>query len=433
MGSQALRADFDFEEEDRFFISGVEQVGRSRNTYEHQLRKRKWVVGALVAVGSLGLVALILGLAWGLSRRKLDYDCPHNYDASSADLVFYVIGDWGRGGNANQQATARLMADVSQCMPPKFIISTGDNFYPNGLSSATDPQFAQSFTNVYTAPGLQVPWYAVMGNHDYGDSIDKATLSSCLAAPTSLEECAGKCCISPFWQTDPQLAARDRRWNATRGNVVTRSFPLGPPLGDPASGNGSGTSSGSKGTLDILFMDTVPFIRQYNSRNWASFLYGFKNQSTDAIRNQLEQQLNASYNSGSKWRLVVGHHPIRSYGSHCSQYDSYDCLDMAFVAPYLREYRVAAYINGHDHDQQLIKPADDPLYYVVTGAGSDTRAGEFDGLDPEVRSRDALFLSDKQGFVAVVMAGDTMRLHYYTTGQSTPTYTRLVPLPTWSP
>nr|BCL66142.1 Purple acid phosphatase [Volvox africanus] len=423
MGSQALRTDFDLEEEDRFFISGVEKVGRSRNTYEHQLRKRKVLVGVLIAVCSLGLVALIIGLGWGLSHRKLDYVCPRTYDPSNTDLVFYVIGDWGRGGNEDQQKTARLMSDVSQCMPPKFVISTGDNFYPNGLSSPADPQFQQSFSSVYSAPGLQVPWLAVVGNHDYGDSVDDATLTSCVSDPASESQCAGKCCISPFWQTVPELTARDSRWNATLGNVVTRTFQLG------------GASGGDGGTLDVIFVDTVPFIYQYESRRWASFLYGFKNQSAhvEEIKTSLVRQLNTSLAGGSKWRLVVGHHPVRSYGSHCSQPDPNDCLDMAFLRPWLKEYRVAAYLNGHEHDQQLIKSDTDPVYYVTSGAGSETRPGEFDNLDSDQRSKDALFLSDKQGFLAVVFSGTSMKLHFYTTGQSGPTYTRVVPAPNWSP
>ncbi|GLI62857.1 Purple acid phosphatase [Volvox africanus] len=424
MGSQALRTDFELEEEDRFFISGVEKVGRSRNTYEHQLRKRKVLVGVLIAVCSLGLVALIIGLGWGLSHRKLDYVCPRTYDPGNTDLVFYVIGDWGRAGSEDQQKAARLMSDVSQCMPPKFVISTGDNFYPSGLSSPADPQFQQSFTSVYSAPGLQVPWYAVMGNHDYGDSADDATLTSCLSAPTSEKQCEGKCCISPFWQTVPELAARDGRWNATLGNVVTRTFLLG----------AASSASGSGGTLDILFVDTVPMIYQYESRRWASFLYGFKNQSAhvEDIKASLVRQLNTSLAGGSKWRLVVGHHPVRSYGSHCSQPDPNDCMDMAFLRPWLREYRVAAYLNGHEHDQQLIKSDTDPVYYVTSGAGSETRAGEFDNLDSDERSKDALFLSDKQGFLAVVFSGASMKLHFYTTGQSGPTYTRVVPAPSSS-
>jgi hypothetical protein len=39
------------------------------------------------------------------------------------------IGDWGRLGNGDQRTAAKMMADVAGCMPPAFILSTGDNFY----------------------------------------------------------------------------------------------------------------------------------------------------------------------------------------------------------------------------------------------------------------------------------------------------------------
>lgn len=72
-GSQhtALRADYDLEDEDRFFISGVEKAGAKRNTYELQLKRKKLIVGLGISIGVVGLVALILGLAYGLSRRKV--------------------------------------------------------------------------------------------------------------------------------------------------------------------------------------------------------------------------------------------------------------------------------------------------------------------------------------------------------------------------
>lgn len=65
------------------------------------------------------------------------------------------IGDWGRQGNGDQKKAAQLMAAVGKCMPPKFIVSTGDNFYDSGLKSASDPNFKQSFTQVYTDASLQ--------------------------------------------------------------------------------------------------------------------------------------------------------------------------------------------------------------------------------------------------------------------------------------
>lgn len=57
-----------------------------------------------------------------------------------------------------------LVASTKQ--RPDFIISTGDNFYPNGLSSAEDSLFDKSFKNVYVGDALQlVQWYSVLGNH----------------------------------------------------------------------------------------------------------------------------------------------------------------------------------------------------------------------------------------------------------------------------
>ncbi|GFR43119.1 hypothetical protein Agub_g4123 [Astrephomene gubernaculifera] len=413
MGTQALCTEYDLEEEDPFFTSDVEKVGRSRNTYEHQLRKRRLVLGVAIGVGSVALVALIIGLAWAMGHRKLDYICPSAYDTTRPNLVFFVVGDWGRSGNANQRRVARLMGDVAECLPPEFIISTGDNFYPSGLSSPQDPLFDASFSQVYTGPRMQVPWYAVMGNHDYGDNVDASLLNSgrCLAAPPSAEACTSRCCISPWWQTVPDLAARDLRWNATMGGVLTRRFKLG-----------------VAGTLDILFMDTNPFIQSYQNRSWSSFLRGVSSQDSQAIQAQLQTQLNASVASGSSWRLVVGHHPVRSYGKHCMEDDKNNCDDMQFMRPWLRSYRVAAYINGHEHDQQLLKYPEDQVYYVVSGAGSDTREGEFDSLLPEKRAN-ALFLSDAQGFLAVVFAGGTMRLHFYTIRQRGPAYTATVNRP----
>ncbi|GFH10135.1 uncharacterized protein HaLaN_05395, partial [Haematococcus lacustris] len=41
--------------------------------------------------------------------------------------------------------------------------------YESGLRGPEDPFFTQTFTDVYTDDSLMVPWYAVLGNHDYGE------------------------------------------------------------------------------------------------------------------------------------------------------------------------------------------------------------------------------------------------------------------------
>jgi tartrate-resistant acid phosphatase type 5 len=48
------------------------------------------------------------------------------------------------------------MAAAAQRAPPQFVVSVGDNFYPSGLTSVGDANFADSFQNVYHHAELQV-------------------------------------------------------------------------------------------------------------------------------------------------------------------------------------------------------------------------------------------------------------------------------------
>lgn len=66
------------------------------------------------------------------------------------------IGDWGRQGQWNQSELAVVMAAAAARASPDFVISVGDNFYPSGLTSVDDANFAQSFADVYRHPELQV-------------------------------------------------------------------------------------------------------------------------------------------------------------------------------------------------------------------------------------------------------------------------------------
>lgn len=54
------------------------------------------------------------------------------------------------------------MARVAEEIEVEFIISVGDNFYPDGLTDVDDPAFNQSFTQIYNAQSLQKTWHAGM-------------------------------------------------------------------------------------------------------------------------------------------------------------------------------------------------------------------------------------------------------------------------------
>lgn len=81
--------------------------------------------------------------------------------------------------------------------------------------------------------------------------------------------------------------------------------------------------------------------------------------SLPQIKEEISAKLAASK---APWKLVVGHHAVRSYGDHCGRKNAGDCTDMAFLAPLLEQHNVAVYFNGHEHDLQHI--------YSVSGKGS---------------------------------------------------------------
>lgn len=51
------------------------------------------------------------------------------------------------------------MGIVGDKLAIDFVISTGDNFYSNGLTGVDDTAFEESFSQIYTAPSLQKQWY----------------------------------------------------------------------------------------------------------------------------------------------------------------------------------------------------------------------------------------------------------------------------------
>lgn len=54
------------------------------------------------------------------------------------------------------------MGMIGEELDIDFVISTGDNFYEDGLTGVDDKAFEESFSNIYTAKSLQKPWY--LGN-----------------------------------------------------------------------------------------------------------------------------------------------------------------------------------------------------------------------------------------------------------------------------
>ena len=266
----------------------------------------------------------------------------------SEALNFIVIGDWGRGGDYNQLDVADQMNRYSHDYDVDFVISTGDNFYVNGVISVDDPQWNSSFENVYHGGMLQKDWYVVLGNHDYRGNPD----------------------------AEIAYTQKSRRWNMpSRYYRVTKKI-------------------GKSDSVCFIFYDTSPFVKKYYEEEEYS-----KVKKEDTLK-QL-QWMNATLSSSkAQWKIVVGHHPVYSAGLHHG--NTKELIDQ--VRPILERNHVQAYISGHEHVLQHIKAKNDPIDYFISGAGSETGAPG--------TSRATLFNDVAPGFAFVSLTADSLKLFF---------------------
>ncbi len=91
--------------------------------------------------------------------------------------------------------------------------------------------------------------------------------------------------------------------------------------------------------------------------------------------------------SHARWKIVYGHHPIRSHGAHG---DSRAAVER--LLPLLRK-RVQLYVAGHEHDLQRLRAEDGVHFVIAGGGGQDTRP-----ITPGPRS---LFAASRHGFAEI--------------------------------
>jgi len=77
-------------------------------------------------------------------------------------LRFAVIGDWGTG-DRNQVEIADRMFLSHQSAPFDFVISAGDNIYPNGSGGNFVKHFETPFASLLKE---RISFHTVLGNHD---------------------------------------------------------------------------------------------------------------------------------------------------------------------------------------------------------------------------------------------------------------------------
>ncbi len=265
--------------------------------------------------------------------------------AAGPDLRFVAVGDWGRDGASHQRDVAAAMGAAAAAHASAFTVSTGDNFYENGVTSATDAQWRTSFEEVYTQPALQSRWYAVLGNHDYRGTP----------------------------QAEIDYAATSPRWFMPARYYTAAPAPH----------------------VDLFFLDTSPLVQKYRAKVHSRIA---DNVAAQDVARQLAWLDAGLAKSTAAWKIVVGHHTIRSGGSEHG-----DTPEMvAQVLPILQRRGAQVYLNGHEHDLQHI--VRDGLNFVCSGAGSEVRpTGNVEGTR---------FALSRSGFATFGVGRDALDLEF---------------------
>ena len=209
------------------------------------------------------------------------------------------------------------MAEAAAQLQISFVITTGDNFYDNGVSNEFDPQWKSSFEQVYDAKSLQVTWYPVLGNHDYN--------------------------LNP----DAQVAYSrvSNRWTMP-GRYYDTAYAL----------NGD--------SVLFVFIDTDPIEREFRKQPYDSVKF-----KAGSVTDQLNWLKKILSSSRARWKIVVGHNPLHTGGGR--RHISRTRKMRAILQPLFHQYGVNLYLSGHEHHLEYLKPKG-PTHYIISGAASET-------------------------------------------------------------
>jgi acid phosphatase len=292
---------------------------------------RRMLIGGL-AIGATGLAIAPNALATTTDRA----------------VSFVVIGDWGRGTEAQHRVAAE-MGRAAAANKARFVLAVGDNFYDKGVASVSDPLWRSMFEDVYTHPALQVPWHAALGNHDYGG--------------------------------DPQ-AQVDYTAHSARWRMPQRYYKVADRALDQAG-------------IDMFVIDTSPFVQNYRKDPASPRARNMASQDVDAQLAWLDASLGEARRT---WKIVVGHHTIHSGGS--AHGDTHELVER--LKPILLRHGVQIYIAGHDHDLQHIHR--DGLHMIQCGAGMEAR--------PVRSIEGTQFCIAQPGFGMMTVAGDVLAVDF---------------------
>lgn len=254
------------------------------------------------------------------------------FPSGAPTLSFLALGDTGWAGETLTRVAA-AMERAASTSPVSFVCLLGDNFYQEGVTSRLDRRWEENFERAFVGPHLAVPFHAALGNHDHNGNV----------------------------QAQVEYSAMSTRWRMP-GQYYSFVEPAGAGY-----------------EAEFFVLDTEAIRREDKSRP-----------------EQLRWFEDGLERSQARWKIVIGHHPVRSNGAHGGIGRVQDALEELFA-----RHGVALYMSGHDHDLELLETGKGFLQ-VISGAGSSTRSMRW--------GPDTLFASAAPGFAWLGIERDELWL-----------------------
>ena len=268
--------------------------------------------------------------------------------AASSQINFLVLNDSGRNGYYEQKPIAEIMGRLAEEDDIEAVLALGDVHHFMGVASTSDPLWMTNYELIYSHPELQIPWYPILGNHEYRGNT----------------------------QAVLDYSKVSRRWMMSR-RYYSKVF------------EDDGVS------VRIVFIDTVPLIDKYRKDP-----EDYPSASDQNMERQLRWLDKELASAREQWVVVVGHHPIFA---HTSKDESERTDLQQRLLPILKRHKVDMYICGHIHNFQHIRQEGSEIDFIVNSAASLSR--------PKVsKIEGTVFVSGEAGFSVLRCEKESLRL-----------------------
>ncbi|KAJ3088087.1 Tartrate-resistant acid phosphatase type 5 [Quaeritorhiza haematococci] len=321
-----------------------------------------------------------------VSSADIDGNSNLNANADSeVNLNFLILGDWGGPDEKARFQVAEAMEQVAEKTNPKFVLSTGDNFYSDGsnynwygVRDINDPKFRKLWKQSYRGRITQIPWLIVQGNHDWRGN------------PTAQVE---------FSKKDSLWVHPDFFWE----KVVTLEFPSA----SSADGWIEAATDQHRQKAAFIFIDTqlIAYGYEPSEKEEPGIANNFRKlgwvPNAQSIKEHIRWIESALKRHNDKhYIFVVGHHPL----GVCKGAGRMPQLMKLF-----QRYSVTAYFFGHVHAMHHARAGN--TFYVESGSGS--RRGKPCAKGPLQGTAGEWSVAEVNGFARGVLDRHGFAVEYY--------------------